>query len=80
MSSRRLKLASWITRKYRLRRAQVGTQAAAKQLRKQGVPLEVCLMILGIAPASQDDGRPLGLVELCSTRARSGRGQRRLDS
>lgn len=69
MSSRHLKLASWITRKYRLRRAQAGTQTAAKQLRKQGVPLEVCLMILGIAPANQDDGRPLGLVELCSTRS-----------
>lgn len=41
-----LTIGFWIRAKYRLRAQQGGHYAAAKQLRKQGIPLEVALLIL----------------------------------
>lgn len=38
--------ATWFLQKYRARQAEAGTEAVARQLRKQGVPLPVALAIL----------------------------------
>lgn len=48
MKSNREQLADWICNKYRSRARQGSTKVVAKQLRKQGVPMDVALLILGI--------------------------------
>jgi hypothetical protein len=40
------RIGHWVAWHYRQRVAQSGTQAVARQLRKQGYPLEVALLIL----------------------------------
>ncbi len=40
------RIADWFAHKYRTQAAQVGMQQAARNLRKQGVPLHVARMIL----------------------------------
>ena len=44
----------WLTRKYRRQRAARGTRAAAANLRRQGVPVDLALRILGVAPSGAD--------------------------
>lgn len=50
-SERRQLVAAWIVRKYRLRRREGGTQSVARQLRKQGYPIDMTMRILGIDPS-----------------------------
>lgn len=40
-------IGDWFANKYRTLAADVGTQQAARNMRKQGVPIEVALAILG---------------------------------
>ncbi len=39
-------IGDWFAKHYRQRAAESGTQTAARQMRKQGVPLSVALAIL----------------------------------
>ncbi len=39
-------IGNWFASHYRRRAAESGTQAAARQMRKQGVPLAVALAVL----------------------------------
>lgn len=41
----------WLTRKYRRQRRERGVRAAAANLRRQGVPVDLALRILGVAPS-----------------------------
>ena len=41
-------ITGWFVDHYRARQRLVGTQAVARQLRKQGVPLGVALVILAV--------------------------------
>lgn len=43
---REAKVGFYFLHKYATRQAEAGTQAVARQLRKQGVPLELALLIL----------------------------------
>lgn len=41
-----LAAGSWLLRKARAQAAEVGTQQAARNLRKQGLPLDLALLVL----------------------------------
>ena len=69
---RRRFVAAWWCRKYRLIAEQDGVQLAARRLRKQGVPVEVTLRVLGIQPSLvQAPAEPTGTT---AGRTRSFRG------
>lgn len=48
---RREYVGTWYVLRYRARARRAGVAVVAKQLKKQGVPLEVALKILGIRPS-----------------------------
>lgn len=45
-AQRRRKACEWFASKWRMRASEVGVQAAAKLMRKQGVPVDVAVSIL----------------------------------
>ncbi len=45
-----LTVGDYFLKKYRERAAQVGVQTVARQLRKQGVEVEVAVLILAVRP------------------------------
>lgn len=49
-AERRLWVAAMICHRFRVIRAEEGTLAAARRLRKYGFPLEFALRVLGITP------------------------------
>ena len=61
------RIGRWVAWHYRGRALEAGTQTAARQLRKQGYPLEVALLILvpgapaRIVPA-EAVSRPVGVI------------------